>query len=173
MARKPYPLFRLPGWHQGSAALHLDDCRKFWQNVDGGQDYTNGQDLRPVLDPRTVRAGSVIGCGYDFRQKSLFFTLNGRRLPDAFKGIYSPEYRAGSTPAFNVEPIAHDVYAAIGVCGKTELEVNFGTGGFVWKEAETGGWSVLDHVGRMKRSNPSGSGIRMEDVEELPAYSAI
>lgn len=31
MACKPYPLFRLPGWNRLSAALHLDDRRKFYE----------------------------------------------------------------------------------------------------------------------------------------------
>ena len=56
----------------------------------------------------------VIGCGYEFSSKSLFYTYDGVRLGAAFCGVYVPLEE-------------HDVYAAIGVSGsgENELSVNF------------------------------------------------
>ncbi|KAI0056576.1 hypothetical protein BV25DRAFT_1832122 [Artomyces pyxidatus] len=142
-ACKPYPEFRLPGWNRLSAALHLDDRRKFFEDPDGGRDYAS-------MD--AVAAGDVVGCGYEFARGALFFTHNGRRLEDAFTGIYLPR-------------VAHDVYAAIGVDGKNDLEVNFGGTLFEWKAGNDWAWRVEGHVGTMAGSAPG-------QDEDLPAYEA-
>ena len=75
-ACRPYPEWRHPGWNRLSAALHLDDFRKFFEDPNGGRDYT------PELTE--VSEDDIIGCGYDFTRCSIFYTYNGRRLPDAF-----------------------------------------------------------------------------------------
>ena len=142
-ACKPYPYWRMPGWNRLSAALHLDDMRKFFEDPAGGRDYGVGVDA--------ITAGDVVGCGYEFASGALFFTHNGRRLPPAFTGIYMPRH-------------VHDVYAAIGVEGANELEVNFGTGLFCWKEGNDWAWRVQGHVGSL------GGGSGMYE-EELPSYS--
>lgn len=146
LACKPYPAFRMPGWNRLSAALHLDDLRKFCEDPDGGRDY--------ALSPTTTRISphDIIGCGYVFHTGAIFFTYNGRRLPDAFIGTFLPRER-------------YDVFAAIGVCGENEVEVNFGRQLYMWKEANDWAWQVDGHVG----SQLAGSGAG-ED-EELPAYS--
>ena len=64
----------------------------------------------------------------------MFFTHNGVRLPDAFTGVYMPR-------------TAHDVYAAIGVEGENDFEVNFGGDVFKWLEANEWAWRVEGHVG--------------------------
>ncbi len=104
------------------------------------------------MDTSTIRAGDTVGVGYAWAPGALFFTHNGRRLPDAFSGIYLPRE-------------LHDVYAAIGVSGPgaCEFEVNFGAGSdFEWKEGNH--WKVEGHVGMM----PGGSGGA---DDELPSYS--
>ena len=64
---RPYPEFRLPGWNRLSAGLHLDDMQKFWEDPCGGRSY----DKRLT----TVVEGDVIGCGYDFSSRALFYTV--------------------------------------------------------------------------------------------------
>ncbi|RDX53458.1 hypothetical protein OH76DRAFT_1399366 [Lentinus brumalis] len=143
-ACRPYPEWRLPGWNRLSAGLHLDDCRKFFEDPDGGRNYT--PDL-PAVSP-----GDTVGVGYSWQLGTLFYTHNGRRLPDAFSGLYLPREM-------------HDVYAAIGVSGPgvCEFEVNFGGGSdFEWKEGNN--WKVEGHVGMM----PGGAGGA---DDELPSYS--
>ena len=143
-ACRPYPDWRLPGWNRLSAGLHLDDCRKFFEDPDGGRTYTS--------DLSGVSPGDTVGVGYSWGLGTLFFTHNGRRLPDAFSGLYLPREM-------------HDVYAAIGVSGPgvCEFEVNFGAGTeFEWKEGNN--WKVEGHVGMMP-GGPGGAD------DELPSYS--
>lgn len=141
-ACQPYPDWRFPGWNRLSAGLHLDDMRKFCEDPDGGRDYS------PLIT--RISPGDIVGCGFDFTRNSIFFTYNGQRLPDAFSGLYVP--RAN-----------YDVYAAIGVEGACEFEVNFGGDVFRWKEGNEWAWRVEGHVGKMA-GGPSGG-------EELPEYS--
>ena len=135
----------MPGWNRLSAGLHLDDLRKFFEDPDGGRDYHTGVSR--------IANGDVVGCGYEFLSGALFFTYNGTRLPDAFTGIYMPRRN-------------HDVYAAIGVEGRNEIEVNFGSSLFAWKEGNDFAWHVDGHVGQMAGNGPS-------DEEELPTYAEV
>lgn len=139
---RPYPSWRFPGWNRSSVGLHLDDMRKFFEDPCGGRDYT------PLLT--RISPGDTIGCGYDFSYSSVFFTYNGQRLPDAFKGVYVPRTQS-------------DVYAAIGVEGACEFEVNFGGDVFRWKEGNEWSWRVEGHVGRL-------SGTSAGDSDQLPSY---
>jgi len=145
-ACKPYPSWRMPGWNRLSAGLHLDDLRKFFEDAEGGRDYTSSSALS------RVSPGDVVGCGYEFGTGALFLTHNGRRLPNAFVGVYLPR-------------VEHDVYAAIGLEGTNEVEVNFGAASFRWREGNDVGWRVDNHVGRVV-----GSGGPGQD-ERLPSYS--
>lgn len=142
-ACRPYPDWRFPGWNRASAGLHLDDMRKFFEDPNGGRDYT------PIL--QRISPGDIVGCGYDFAASSIFYTYNGLRLPDAFGGVYVPR-------------IQYDVYAAIGVEGACDFEVNFGGDVFRWKEGNEWGWRIEGHVGKL-----SGSGSSRR-YDELPSY---
>ncbi|XP_006455777.1 hypothetical protein AGABI2DRAFT_76541 [Agaricus bisporus var. bisporus H97] len=144
---RPYPEYRLPGWNRLSAGLHLDDLRKFFEDPDGGRDYTP--------DLTRINPGDTIGCGYEFASGSLFYTYNGYRLPVAFTGLYLPRQ-------------THDVFAAIGVEGCCDFDVNFGGDYFRWKEGNEWAWKIEGHVGG---NLGSGSGLGDYD-EELPAYTA-
>ncbi|KAH9851769.1 hypothetical protein C2E23DRAFT_223965 [Lenzites betulinus] len=124
-ACRPYPISWLPGWARLSTALHLDDLFKFY--ADEGREYT------PLLTH--VVPGDTVGLGYSFGMGTVFFTHNGVRLPDAFTGVYLPH-------------TAYDVYAAIGVRGACELEVNFGGDTFRWKEGNEWAWRVEGYVGK-------------------------
>lgn len=79
----------------------------------------------------------------------MFFTYNGARLSSAFSGIYLPRQE-------------FDVFAAIGVEGDIEIEVNFGGDVFRWKEGNDWAWRVEGHVG-------SFGGSSSQDAE-LPVY---
>ena len=116
--------------------------RKFFEDPTGGRDYTS---LLQRITP-----GDVVGCGYDFSSSGLFFTYNGRRLPDAFGGLYVPRAQ-------------YDVYAAIGVEGACEFGVNFGGDVFRWKEGNEWAWRMEGHVGKMLGASGS-------YIDELPSY---
>ncbi|KXN83987.1 Protein ssh4 [Leucoagaricus sp. SymC.cos] len=146
-ACRPYPEYRLPGWNRQSAGLHLDDMRKFFEDPDGGRDYTS--------DRTRINPGDTIGCGYEFTTGSLFYTHNGCRLPEAFNGLYLPRQN-------------FDVFAAVGVEGECDFDVNFGGDYFKWKDGNEWAWKIEGHVGG---NIASGSGLRGEVDEELPAYS--
>ena len=75
-ACKPYPEWRFPGWNRLSAGLHLDDMRKFFEDPNGGRDYT------PELTE--VSEDDIIGCGYDFTRCSIFYTYNGYTITLGF-----------------------------------------------------------------------------------------
>ncbi|KAF8176307.1 hypothetical protein BJ912DRAFT_701876 [Pholiota molesta] len=143
-ACRPYPSWRLPGWNRMSAGFHLDDFRKFFEDSDGGRDYTDAINR--------INAGDTIGCGYEFRTGTIFYTYNGLRLPPAFSGVYMPRQN-------------QDVFAAIGVEGRCEFQVNFGGETFRWTEGNEWAWRVEGHVGRL-----SGSSRGLGDDDELPAY---
>ena len=144
-ACRPYPQWRLPGWNRLSAGLHLDDFRKFFEDADGGRDYA---DALTRISP-----GDIIGCGYEFRNGVLFYTYNGTRLPPAFSGIYLPRQ-------------SHDVFAAIGVEGRCDLQVNFGANLFSWQEGNEWAWRVDGHVGKI-------SGGPSDADDELPTYQEV
>ncbi|KAF8804414.1 hypothetical protein BYT27DRAFT_7225186 [Phlegmacium glaucopus] len=146
-ACRPYPVWRLPGWNRMSAGFHLDDFRKFFEDPDGGRDYTSSSVIS------RINSGDTIGCGYAFHTGTLFYTYNGQRLPPAFTGIYLPRH-------------ARDVFAAIGVEGICRFQVNFGGDTFRWLEGNEWGWRVEGHVGRLL----GGGSYRGDDEEMLPAY---
>ncbi|KAF8581039.1 hypothetical protein K439DRAFT_1414762 [Ramaria rubella] len=150
-ACRPYPEWRLPGWNRLSAGLHLDDMRKFFEDPNGGRDYTGSQEYL-----RHLEAGDTFGFGYEFPSGNIFFTRNGGRLPNAFIGEYLPS---------RYDDPGYDVYAAIGVSGRTEVVVNFGVEPFKWKEANLPQWRVENHVGKLGGSTHS-------TRDELPAYTS-
>ena len=136
----PYPYWRFPGWNRQSAGLHLDDFRKFFETPDGGRDYETGGLLNKIS------SGDSIGFGYEFESGSVFFTYNGVGLGNAFRGVYLPREK-------------HDVYAAIGVEGDNDFEVNFGTDTFRWKEGNDWAWRVEGHVGCTAGSSGGDDGL--------------
>ncbi|KAK0466795.1 uncharacterized protein EV420DRAFT_1505414 [Desarmillaria tabescens] len=144
-ACQPYPAWRLPGWNRLSAGLHLDDFRKFFEDPAGGRDYTSAL--------QRISPGDTIGCGFEFQTGSLFYTYNGIRLPNAFTGIYLPRQN-------------YDVFAAIGVEGVCDFEVNFGGELVKWPEGNEWQWKLDGIIGRLGYPG-SGNGLD----EELPSYS--
>ncbi|KAF5386346.1 hypothetical protein D9757_006686 [Collybiopsis confluens] len=175
-ACKPYPTFRQPGWNRESSGWHLDDLRKFFEDSDGGRDYTdNGRSLplpwkyeakskskslyhsttSESTQTQFIPDGSIIGCGYVFQTGTIFYTYNGLRLPNAFDGAHLPRGEL-------------DVYAAIGFCGRTRFDVNFGGETFKWLDGNTWEWRVEGIAGRLGSGMGESSGMA---VDELPPYS--
>ena len=63
---------RMPGWEPGSFGFHSDDGSLYEEQDQEGA-CTQG------LTPWGV--GEVVGCGYDLKSGSLFWTQNGDLLP--------------------------------------------------------------------------------------------
>ncbi|KAJ7600133.1 hypothetical protein C8J56DRAFT_767036, partial [Mycena floridula] len=117
-ACRPYPPWSFVGWNRLSVAFHLDDMRKFFENSD-----------ELYLPNTKFQNGDIVGVGFIHNSGTVFFTLNGSRLPDAFSGIFLPHSK-------------HDLFAAIGIRGKASLEINFGAEKFMWSEGNEWAWSI-------------------------------
>ncbi|CAG8772228.1 20063_t:CDS:2, partial [Racocetra persica] len=110
LTTKPYPYFRLPGYHVNSIAYHSDDGRKFHSDPHkGGVSYSE-----------PWGKGDTIGCGYRPDDGEVFFTKNGKFLSVAFSG----------------NEVKHTWYPSVGTDGSCELEVNFGDSEFKYKPAK-------------------------------------
>ncbi|KAJ7600124.1 hypothetical protein C8J56DRAFT_879858 [Mycena floridula] len=119
LACRPYPAWHQPGWGWLSAAWHLDDMRKFFES---------GED-KEYLPGTKLQNGDIVGVGFIHEAGTVFFTWNGSRLPGAFTGIFLPHFK-------------HDLFAAIGICGKASLEINFGAEKFMWSEGNGSAWRL-------------------------------
>ena len=62
------------GWHRGSIGLHSDNGSFYFE--DGFE--TDLEELQPV--DAFFREDCIIGCGYDSKTKSVFWTKNGSLL---------------------------------------------------------------------------------------------
>ena len=123
--------------------------QKFFEDPCGGRPYSAS------FTPSSFKLGDTIGCGYIFSTGTVFFTHNGVRLEDAFRGVFIPR-------------TAHDVHAAIGVGGpgSNRVRVNFGGQPMRWKPGREWAWLVNGHVG-----SSVGQSSMVLDGDELPAYS--
>lgn len=68
--------FLLPGWDRHSWGFHSDD---------GGIYHHSGRQLSQ-FGP-SFSCGDIIGCGVDYRDHSIFYTINGKYLGKAFKDV--------------------------------------------------------------------------------------
>ncbi|PQE14573.1 putative ssh4 protein [Rutstroemia sp. NJR-2017a WRK4] len=127
VATKPYPLFRLPGWHKYSVAYTSTGHRRFNQPFSG-----------PTYGPQYVQ-GDVIGVGIR-RTGSMFFTRNGKKLEDIAYGLKS-----------------HNLFPAVGANGPCTVHVNFGQSGFVFIEANVKKWGLAPMTGSLAPPPPYGS----------------
>ncbi|KAF8539683.1 concanavalin A-like lectin/glucanase domain-containing protein [Trichophaea hybrida] len=128
MTTKPYPMFRLPGWHKHSLAYTSTGHRRHNQPFSGthyGSPYIQGD---------------VIGVGYRPRSGTIFFTRNGKKLDDVAHGLKS----------FNLFP-------TLGANGPCTVHVNFGQLGFVFIEANVKKWGLAPMNGSLAPPPPYGS----------------
>jgi hypothetical protein len=122
----PYPPYRLPGWQRGSVAVHSDDGRRYVGNTDGGVDFTE-----------PFRVGETVGVGIVFRLQQIngqngtgadvFFTRDGRKAGDFNLG-YGTD--AGSENVWGLLG-DKDLFPTIGVFGGCEVEIVYGSNGWM------------------------------------------
>ncbi|KAH8153451.1 uncharacterized protein LAJ45_02264 [Morchella importuna] len=128
MTTKPYPMFRLPGWHKHSIAYTSTGHRRHNQPF-------NGTTYAPPY-----HQGDVIGVGYRPRTGTIFFTRNGKKLDDAAHGLKSL-----------------NLFPTIGANGPASIHVNFGQLGFVFIEANVKKWGLAPASGSLAPPPPYGS----------------
>lgn len=125
---KPYPLFRLPGYHRYSIAYTSTGHRRY------NQPFTPSNYGPPFVQ------GDVIGCGYKPRTGTIFFTRNGKKLDDVAHGLKSQNF-----------------FPTIGTNGPANIHVNFGQMGFVFIEANVKKWGLAPQTGSLAPPPPYGS----------------
>ncbi|EGS17486.1 uncharacterized protein CTHT_0068130 [Thermochaetoides thermophila DSM 1495] len=128
MATKPYPLFRLPGYHKQSVAYFSNGTRRF------------NQPFSATPYGPAYQQGDVIGVGYRPRTGTIFFTRNGRKLEDVVHGLKSPNF-----------------FPAVGAIGPCVVHVNFGQAGFVFIEANVKKWGLAPMTGSLAPPPPYGA----------------
>jgi Ran-binding protein 9/10 len=64
--------------HRQSVGVHSDDGCKFFDNTYGGVDYC-----------KAFKAGDVLSVNYVKSTGTIFYTLNGTKLPDAYTGKFN------------------------------------------------------------------------------------
>ncbi|KAK3370125.1 concanavalin A-like lectin/glucanase domain-containing protein [Podospora didyma] len=128
MATKPYPLFRLPGYHKYSVAYLSNGTRRF------------NQPFNPNQYGPCIVQGDVIGVGYRPRTGTIFFTRNGKKLEDVVHGLKSQNF-----------------FPAVGANGPGIVHVNFGQAGFVFIEANVKKWGLAPMTGSLAPPPPYGS----------------
>ncbi|KAI7471326.1 hypothetical protein KC351_g12196 [Hortaea werneckii] len=125
---KPYPLFRLPGYHRYSIAYTSTGHRRF------------NQPFSPTNYGPPFVQGDVIGCGYRPRTGTIFFTRNGKRLEEVAHGLKTQNF-----------------FPTIGANGPCNVHVNFGQMGFVFIEANVKKWGLAPQTGSLAPPPPYGS----------------
>ncbi|KAL8738796.1 MAG: hypothetical protein Q9181_000474 [Wetmoreana brouardii] len=125
---KPYPLFRLPGWHKTSIAYTSLGHRRY------NQPFTPS-----TYGPEYVQ-GDVIGVGYRPRTGTVFFTRNGKKLEDVAHGLKTQNF-----------------FPTVGANGPCTVHVNFGQSGFVFIEANVKKWGLAPMTGSLAPPPPYGS----------------
>ncbi|EEH09838.1 endosome protein [Histoplasma capsulatum G186AR] len=128
MTTKPYPLFRLPGFHKTSVAYLSTGHRRY------------NQPFTPTAYGPEYVQGDVIGVGYRPRTGTIFFTRNGKKLDDAAQGLKSQNF-----------------FPTVGANGPCTVHVNFGQMGFVFIEANVKKWGLAPMTGSLAPPPPYGS----------------
>ncbi|KAI9849156.1 MAG: Rsp5p-dependent ubiquitination, sorting of cargo proteins at the multivesicular body [Sclerophora amabilis] len=128
MSTKPYPTFRLPGWHKYSVAYVSTGHRRY------------NQPFNPTnYGPQFVQ-GDVVGVGYRPRTGTVFFTRNGKKLEDVAHGLKS-----------------QNLFPSVGADGPCTVHANFGQMGFVFIEANVKKWGLAPMTGSLAPPPPYGS----------------
>ncbi|OCT49591.1 hypothetical protein CLCR_07318 [Cladophialophora carrionii] len=123
-AARPYPPWRLPGWHRASVGVHGDDGRRFVNDPWGGREFV-----------AAFRENETVGIGMKFEAQEVagrrvktrvFVTRDGRA--DERWGWEVDEERDERDEGVDGLMGEGDLYAAIGVFGGVEFDVTFGDG---------------------------------------------
>lgn len=123
-AAKPYPGWRLPGWHRGSVGVHGDDGRRFVNDSFGGVDFVEGW-----REGGTVGIGMRVG-GQGCRGE-VFFTRNG----EVEGRWWVDEERDAERQDGGVEGLRGegDLYLCVGCFGQVEFEVVLERGAWLYR----------------------------------------
>ncbi|KAL4871276.1 hypothetical protein BDV12DRAFT_183913 [Aspergillus spectabilis] len=144
MSTKPYPLFRLPGYHRASVAYESTGHRR------------HNQPFASIPYGPPLTQGDVVGVGYRPRSGTIFFTRNGKKLEDVLHGQKSQNF-----------------FPTIGANGPCTVHVNFGQMGFVFIEANVKKWGLAPMTGSLAPPPPYGSeqgSILLESGRESAAH---
>ncbi|KAJ9489556.1 hypothetical protein VN97_g3713 [Penicillium thymicola] len=125
---KPYPLFRMPGFHKTSVAYQSTGHRRL------------NQPFNPTPYGPPLLQGDVVGVGYRPRSGAVFFTRNGKKLEDV-----AHNYRS------------QNLFPTIGANGPCTIHVNFGQMGFVFIEGNVKKWGLAPMTGSLAPPPPYGS----------------
>ncbi|KAF2083941.1 SPRY-domain-containing protein, partial [Saccharata proteae CBS 121410] len=128
LTTKPYPLFRVPGYHKHSIAYTSPGARR------------HNQPFTPTPYGPTYVQGDVIGVGYRPRTGTVFFTRNGKKLEDVAHGLKTQNF-----------------FPTVGANGPCQVHVNFGQMGFVFIEANVKKWGLAPMTGSLAPPPPYGS----------------
>ncbi|RMD42601.1 hypothetical protein DV735_g2550, partial [Chaetothyriales sp. CBS 134920] len=145
MTTKPYPLFRLPGYHKTSVAYISTGHRRF------------NQPFTPTPYGPSYVQGDVIGVGYRPRTGTIFFTRNGKKLDEFAHNLKSQNF-----------------FPTVGANGPCTVHVNFGQLGFVFIEANVKKWGLAPMTGSLAPPPPYDMGdIQHQPVENTPTGQQI
>jgi len=109
---------KMPGWDKHSYGYHGDD---------GGIFHAGGNTIHKIGP--TFGVNDTVGCGIDYKAKSVFFTLNGKFLVFAFTQLSVSTLRKG-------------LYPTVGVDTNCPLFINFGEKPFEFDLASFRKWSA-------------------------------
>lgn len=112
LTTKPYPLFRLPGYHKYSVAYDSTGHKRL------------NQPFRAKPYGRPWMQGDVIGVGYRTSSGTVFFTHNGKKLDDVVQGLKV------------------NLFPTVGSTGGGQVMVNLGQVGFVYIEGNVKKWGL-------------------------------
>lgn len=128
LSTKPYPAFRLPGYHRYSVAYDSLGTKRMNQPFYAPPGY--GPEFKQ---------GDVIGVGYRPRTGTVFFTRNGKKLEDALHGMRL------------------NLFPTVGATGPCKVAINFGQAGFVFIEANVKKWGLAPAHGSLAPPPPYGA----------------
>ncbi|KAF2641986.1 SPRY domain-containing protein [Massarina eburnea CBS 473.64] len=128
VSTKPYPLFRMTGYHKSSIAYMSYGSRR------------HNQPFNPTPYGPAYVQGDVIGVGYRPRTGTVFYTRNGKKLDDVAHGLKTQNF-----------------FPTVGANGPCQVHVNFGQMGFVFIEANVKKWGLAPMTGSLAPPPPYGS----------------
>ncbi|KAI1620247.1 hypothetical protein EDD37DRAFT_653844 [Exophiala viscosa] len=117
-AAKPYPPWRLPGWHRASLAVHGDDGRRFMNDPWGGRDFVEG--FQPGQSITVGMTFSTTPLGAGKVKTTAWLTRKGRTREWAID-----EQRDQRDEGVDGLMGEGDLYPAIGVFGGVQFDVEF------------------------------------------------